>query len=299
MKRRNKMTSSNRNAKNVKLKSQIVFVLIAMLLLAFSFNCTSDDQGIISPELTDAKLVMAIQADGNKQYIDPEILPVSLLNTIEQDYSEEFVIDAQFAPQIGYELSMGGLGANMGNLSVVYFNTAGVELTSETSGRPGSRRHKGRKHFNLVFPVIFNMPDGTTVTVESDSGMIVLRDWREANPDSEERPSLQYPVDIVFHGETITVSNHDEMRDIYAGSRHGGRGHRFEYVYPVTYILPDSSTITIESKEGKAVIIEWYEAHPDITERPSLQFPVEVVVRNGTTKTVNSAREMHRIRKGH
>ena len=41
----------------------------------------------------------------------------------------------------------------------------------------------------------------------------MLRAWYEANPDAEEEPTLQYPVDILYaDGTTQTINNDEEMR---------------------------------------------------------------------------------------
>jgi hypothetical protein len=57
------------------------------------------------------------------------------------------------------------------------------------------------------------MPDGSTITVADREDWAELKAWYEANPDSEERPTLQYPVDITYRdGTTQTINNDEEMR---------------------------------------------------------------------------------------
>ena len=74
-----------------------------------------------------------------------------------------------------------------------------------------------RECFELVLPVTFVMPDGAVVTVENEDGYMALREWYVANPDSEEEPVLQYPVDIVYYNEDgeegtiVTINNEEEM----------------------------------------------------------------------------------------
>jgi hypothetical protein len=61
------------------------------------------------------------------------------------------------------------------------------------------------------------MPDESSITVETDDeeGWAELKDWYEDNPDSEERPTLQYPVDIVYRTDdgdsVVTINNESEM----------------------------------------------------------------------------------------
>ena len=48
--------------------------------------------------------------------------------------------------------------------------------------------------------------------MEDPEGWVELKTWHEANPDSE-RPTLQYPVVIIYHdGTSKTINNDEEMR---------------------------------------------------------------------------------------
>ena len=63
------------------------------------------------------------------------------------------------------------------------------------------------------------MPDGSTITIEDDEGWLSLREWYANNNESEEEPSLQYPVNIVLFDEedeesTVTINNEEEMNDL-------------------------------------------------------------------------------------
>lgn len=79
-----------------------------------------------------------------------------------------------------------------------------------------------------------------------------------------------------------------------------GRGEKdgkdcFTLVLPVTFIMPDGSSIIVESKEDWSEIKNWYEAHPDSKERPVPQYPVEIIFKDGITVTVDSDEEMRGI----
>jgi len=71
-----------------------------------------------------------------------------------------------------------------------------------------------------------------------------------------------------------------------------GKGKGFEFVYPITFVMPDGSTITVEDKEGMMAVREWYKENPGSKEKPALQFPVNIVMEDGTTLTINSQEEM-------
>lgn len=75
-----------------------------------------------------------------------------------------------------------------------------------------------------------------------------------------------------------------------------GRVVCLEFVYPITYIMPDRSTITRDSEEKMNVAIKrWYGAHPRVTVRPVLQFPVNVKFR-GKPLTINNEQQMLRVK---
>ena len=162
-------------------------------------------------------------------------------------------------------------------------------------GRCGDGRDDDNSEcFELVLPVTFIMPDGSTITVEDDAGWADLKSWYEANPDAEGRPELQYPVDIVFDDETVTINSAEGLdrvkRECWEYEDEGREC--FELVYPVTFIMPDGSTITIENDEGWGDLREWYMNNNETEEEPALQYPVNISYEDGTTVTINSDEEM-------
>ena len=144
------------------------------------------------------------------------------------------------------------------------------------------------------------MPDGSTITVSNEEDWDAIKDWYEANPDSEEKPELQFPVNVEFDDEIVTVNSEEELRELKQECWLDENDKRecFYLVFPVTYIMPDGSTITVETKDDDAgwqLIKNWYDANPDSDERPTLQFPVDITYETedgDTTFTVNNDEEM-------
>ena len=150
----------------------------------------------------------------------------------------------------------------------------------------------------MVYPLTYIMPDGSTITCNNRRELIAVRIWYREHPDVTERPTLQYPVEIKFKGQIMTINNDGEMKRIKEACNKG-RKKCFELVYPVTYIMPDGTEITINSKddkEGRLAIKAWYEAHPDCKEKHSLKYPVDIKYKDGTIKTINNQEEMRRAR---
>ncbi len=121
--------------------------------------------------------------------------------------------------------------------------------------RCGGRDDDERECFELILPVSFVMPDGSTITVENDSDWVDLRSWYEENPDAEEHPELQYPVDILFDDETVTINNPEEMnivkRECWEYEDEGREC--FGLVYPVTFIMPDGSSIVVATDDENSL----------------------------------------------
>jgi hypothetical protein len=70
----------------------------------------------------------------------------------------------------------------------------------------------------------------------------------------------------------------------------------FELVLPVTFIMPDGSTIIVEDKDGYAELKAWYQDHPDVKEHLALQYPVDITYGEGKTVTINNDEEMARAK---
>jgi len=165
--------------------------------------------------------------------------------------------------------------------------------------RCGGRDDDVRECFELILPVSFVMPDGSTIAVENDSGWVDLRSWYEENPDAEGRPELQYPVDILFDDETVTINNPEEMnivkRECWEYEDEGREC--FGLVYPVTFIMPDGSSIVVatDDENGWQEVKDWYDENPESEDRPTLQYPVDIIYRTidgDSTVTINNEEEM-------
>ncbi len=70
----------------------------------------------------------------------------------------------------------------------------------------------------------------------------------------------------------------------------------FQFVFPVDFIMPDASTITLNSKEDWTLIREWYKANTEVKERPELVFPVNVTLEDDTTQTLIDREELKAIK---
>ncbi|MEM9673680.1 MAG: hypothetical protein AAF992_13895 [Bacteroidota bacterium] len=286
-----------------------LFLLTFVSATGLFYSCDDElngDNGM-TPSLDESDLIEAIISSTNKQMIDTETLPASALTAIDENYSEDFISAAQFAPELGYEVDVQRTqGAWLGERSQLYFDTNGRELRTEGGElEPGERPERKRRYrrprvrdcFEFVFPLSITMPDGSTITLESGSDWSDVRVWHQENPEVEGRPAFDYPIEVVFDGENQVINNQDEMHRLKFACREANRKPRcFEMVFPLSLTMPDGSTITLESREDRAEVKAWHEANPDVRERGTLVFPVDILYTSGETLTINSAEELQQAK---
>ena len=281
-----------------------IFVLPLLLMIA---GC---DLGVKQEyETSDAELILMI-IDSDKVDIDISELPEQSQTYLSND-GEYDELGSRYASQLGYEVERIGKGSKSGRRGDVYFNVEGRKLNPNDWGKRGRGFGVGKKEdwecFTLEFPVSFNMPDGSLVTVEADDeeSWAEIKTWYETNQDSEERPTMQFPVGILFDEESLVIENQEEMRSAYQECypKRDGEWSRdrdetcFYLVYPVTYVMPDGSTISVTSddEDGWSDLKDWYEENEDSEDKPELQYPVDIVVETeegSSTVTINGEEEM-------
>jgi len=123
-------------------------------------------------------------------------------------------------------------------------------------------------------------------------------------------PKLGYEVEL----SVISGSKAGELKQVYFdldgrmlmfyydkgdGDKSDGSDKQrcFEFVYPITYVLPDGTEVIINSKDdeqGWAEIKDWYIKHPDVAQKPLIQFPIDIKYKDGTIKTVNTHQQLRR-----
>ena len=270
-------------------KMHIKTSLILLSLLIF-IGC--ENSMTKSDEMSDDQLMQEI-IDAEQIDINMTDLPSLSRTVIDQDFNDYIEIDAKMASGLGYQVSMDGKGYKPGDHNEVYFNLEGRKLKH----RRNIADKGGFKCFELVLPITFIMPDSSSITVEDENGYMAVRAWYENNSDSNEKPTLQYPVNIIYRdGDTQTINNDEEMGSTKADCRKWDDDKKdwgcFRLVYPITFIMQDGSAISMIDKKDWMELKSWYEENPDIEEKPALQYPVNIIYRDGDTKTINNDEEM-------
>ena len=269
-----------------------MYIKTSLILLSLLIFVGCENTMTKSDETFDDELMQDI-IDADKIDINMTDLPSLSSAVIDKDYNDYIEIDAKLASGLGYQVSMDGKGCKTGFHNEVYFNLEGRKLKSKKD-----RGDKdGFKCFELVLPATFVMPDGSSITVEDENSYMAVRDWYANNSDSKEKPTLQYPVNIIYRdGDTQTINNDEEMGSTKVDCRKWDDEKKnwgcFRLVYPITFIMQDGSAISMIDKEDWIELKSWYEENPDIEEKPALQYPVNIIYRAGDTKTINNDEEM-------
>ncbi|MEL6864991.1 MAG: hypothetical protein AAFP19_11250 [Bacteroidota bacterium] len=284
----------------MKLSMFNVLALAALILLS---SCGKNKD--TSPTMTDDELIQAIQEATNKSSVDMEELPIATVTNLEENFTESNMERALLAPELGYELDMRRKeGTRIGEKSQAYFDLDGRALRAKKEGDKEKDKdgYDRKECFELIYPVTFILPDGSTITADDEKAAHeAIKAWYDANPAADERPYLQYPVSIAWGDEAFTVNSGEELeawkkRCEDKEDEDEEEGICFELVYPISYTMPDGSTISGSEEELDRAIKAWYDANPATDQRPLLQYPIEVIIGDELI-TINNEEELEELKR--
>ena len=265
-------------------------VFILTLVTFFFSGCAKDEpQG-----LSDAELIQAIIDADNKIEVEMESLPSSAKSTMQDSYlSEYYHLQSLKASMLGYEVSIAGRPGRLGKRSEIYFDVQGKKLDySEfekdywsyeddlyTRSKSGDKRDW--ECFSIEYPITVTTPIGNTYVFEDEES---IEEYYEAY-EIDEDVSVVYPINITDNdGELITIDSDERLEEVYKNCYGRGRDwdenkNCFSIVYPVSYLMPDGTTIEIpaDDEDSWAEFKSWYDNNSETDERPSLQYPVEII----------------------
>ena len=154
--------------------------------------------------------------------------------------------------------------------------------------------------FKLLFPVTYTLPDGTSISGENEIDIrSQLKEWHTANPDSDVKPLLSYPIKIkVIGGDIIIIKNEEEMIAIKKRCSQQEKIDCFEMDFPISFNMPNGTILSVDNEEAMNTSIKnWYQSNPDETDKPSLIYPINVILENGKVWTINNEEEMIKLKK--
>lgn len=154
--------------------------------------------------------------------------------------------------------------------------------------------------FMPVFPLTLEFPDGSILEVTSKEELKAsLREYRQENRGSTERPKVQFPHDVeLSDGSVVTVEGREDVAELLKDCAESIAEERrcFNLIFPVTLSYPDGTTEGLRNKdELKEALNEWKADNPDNQERPQLQYPYHVEDQDGNIITLDSDQAKQRL----
>lgn len=284
------MKNSTTTSTNKLLVSAIVILTCTALLMSSLLftSCTNTTE----TALDQTSLIDRIEAATDRQVVAIEDLPAATAAALTSDYLDSYFVSAELAPGLGYKVATATDNLERTEqTSDIFFSTDGNRLNDD---REASRRRRNRC-FQFVFPITFIMPDDTSITLAERADWVLIRTWYENNPNTNERPELVFPVDIMFEdGEVQTIVDIEELREVKSACREDRNRRRcFRLNLPLTFFMPDNSTITVTVRDDWSLLRDYYIANPDdVGTKPELVFPVDATYRDGSVVTFNNENEM-------
>ena len=171
--------------------------------------------------------------------------------------------------------------------------------------------------FTLVYPVTIILPDESEVMVFSREEIVdEVRAYLEANPPQNNRPwrlergfrpEIAMPYDVQLEdGAILTIESREDLGIVLEDcgfernrpwrpgnwgnhGENGGLNRCFNIVFPITLAFPDGTTVTVEDRAAlREAIRTWREANPDVEGRPTLAYPYDVELQDGSVLTIAS-----------
>ena len=267
-----------------------------LLIFTLIFMVTScDDNMSYKQEMSDTQLIEAIISDPNKFEIEEADVPSMSLFAIGEEYYDYMMYKAEISPEYGYQISLGDMALDAGDMTEIFFAKDGRKL----GGRDGmeERKRHNKRCFKFVFPLTFSL--GETSYTANDYQE--FRDAMKANYEEtgeKQKPVFVFPIQIQFgrgdEVETVTINSDDELKEAFQACRGEEDDKKcFTFGFPVSFTMPDGSVLTAEDeKDLEEKMGAFYESYTGEKKRPEVVFPVDLMFEDGSSLTVNSPEEM-------
>ena len=267
-----------------------------LLIFTLIFMITSCDDNIsYKQEMSDTQLIEAIISDPNKFEIEEADVPSMSLYAIGEEYYDYMMYKAEISPEYGYQISLGDMALDAGDMTEIFFAKDGRKL----GGRDGmeERKRHNKRCFKFVFPLTFSL--GETSYTANDYQE--FRDAMKANYEEtgeKQKPVFVFPIQIQFgrgdEVETVTINSDDELKEAFQACRGEEDDKKcFTFGFPVSFTMPDGTVLTAEDeKDLEEKMQAFYESYTGEKKRPEVVFPVDLMFEDGSSLTVNSPEEM-------
>ena len=268
--------------------------LLLIFTLIFMFT-SCDDNMSYKQEMSDTQLIEAIISDPNKFEIEEADVPSMSLYAIGEEYYDYMMYKAEISPEYGYQISLGDMALDAGDMTEIFFAKDGRKL----GGRDGmeERKRHNKRCFKFVFPLTFSLGETSYTAYDYQE----FRDAMKANYEEtgeKQKPVFVFPIQIQFgrgdEVETVTVNSDDELKEAFQACRGEEDDKKcFTFGFPVSFTMPDGTVLTAEDeKDLEEKMQAFYESYTGEKKRPEVVFPVDLMFEDGSSLTVNSPEEM-------
>lgn len=128
----------------------------------------------------------------------------------------------------------------------------------------------------------------------SSAKMVLDQDFADSSIESIQfAKGLGYKVSLFTNDESITESKSDlffsskgEKLDDDNVERKVKRQRCFGFVFPIDFLMPDDTVITLNNNTEWSLVREWYKSNSGVKKLPSLSFPVNIRLQDGTIQTL-------------
>lgn len=272
------------------LRSSVLFLSMSAFILSVLVFTSCSDSESSEIAIDDTALITQIESAA-KISVATNALPTATQSVLNSDLADSFVQSAALAEGLGYQLTLVSDDESLEEeTSDAFFAENGRALQD--------RREKAKKRrkqcFQYVFPIDFVMADDSSITLESKEDWVLIKQWREANPDATERPELVFPIDVTLEDGTVqTLIDSDELNTVKDSCKKGKDKRKcFKLVLPVSFTMPDATIIEVNERADYKLMRAWKKANPEATERGVLNFPVTIAYKDETTAIITSEEEM-------
>jgi len=160
--------------------------------------------------------------------------------------------------------------------------------------------------FQFVYPIAYTMPDGSTISGNNEEDINdAFRHWYEENGERDAEPILNLPIIIIFpdRDTPFTINSEEDwerVREICCDQDDDDDQDTedcHEFVYPITYLMPDGAIFSGDEEFLDNAIREWYAMNGEHDREPTLVLPVDIefIGRDIDILTINTEEDWRRV----
>jgi hypothetical protein len=157
----------------------------------------------------------------------------------------------------------------------------------------------GNSCATLVYPVTV-IANGQQLVLESEADLQLVQDIFDQFPGDIDTLEIIFPISLILNDFTqLTVSNQEELEALVAACESEGGNNAIgclDFEYPITFFVYDNNqqqtaTVTVNSDLELYIFLQSLDNNDFI----SLQYPINVILEDGSVVTVNNNGELQQL----